>query len=114
MTGRQHQAAVTPVLVGAVLCRVAHGSAGAGDDDPLFMLSWNDFFFASILTRSNAITAPIAVNFMNYAGRKWGWTAAGGTMVMLPVLVFSLLVRRFLISKLARQGARRRAPSPLP
>ena len=57
--------AVTPVLVGAVLCRVAHGSAGAGDDDPLFMLSWNDFFFASILTRSNAITAPIAVNFMN-------------------------------------------------
>ena len=30
----------------------------------------------------------------------WGRIAAGGTMVMLPVLLFSLIVRRFLISGL--------------
>ena len=66
-----------------------------------FVFSWNDFFFALILTRSNAMTAPVAVvNFMNYAGWEWGRIAAGGTMVMLPVLVFSLVVRRFLISGL--------------
>jgi len=63
-----------------------------------FILSWNDFFFALILTRTEAMTAPVAVvNFMNYEGWEWGKIAAGGTMVMLPVLFFSILVRRFLV-----------------
>lgn len=66
-----------------------------------FVYSWNDFFFALILTRTDAMTAPVAVvNFMNYEGWDWGRIAAGGTMVMLPVLVFSLLVRRFLVEGL--------------
>lgn len=66
-----------------------------------FVFSWNDFFFALILTRSDATTAPVAVvNFMNYLGWEWGRIAAGGTMVMLPVLVFSLAVRKFLVSGL--------------
>jgi multiple sugar transport system permease protein len=64
-----------------------------------FLYSWNDFFFALILTRNQAMTAPVAVvNFMNYEGWEWGKIAAGGTMVMLPVLIFSILVRKFLIS----------------
>ncbi|MEM7042520.1 MAG: carbohydrate ABC transporter permease [Pseudomonadota bacterium] len=63
-----------------------------------FLYSWNDFFFALILTRTEAMTAPVAVvNFMNYEGWEWGKIAAGGTMVMLPVLIFSILVRKFLI-----------------
>jgi multiple sugar transport system permease protein len=63
-----------------------------------FLYSWNDFFFALILTRNQAMTAPVAVvNFMNYEGWEWGKIAAGGTMVMLPVLVFSVLVRKFLV-----------------
>lgn len=63
-----------------------------------FLYSWNDFFFALILTRTEATTAPVAiVNFMNYEGWAWGKIAAGGAMVMLPVLIFSFLVRRFLI-----------------
>jgi multiple sugar transport system permease protein len=64
-----------------------------------FLYSWNDFFFALILTRTAATTAPVAVvNFLNYEGWEWGKIAAGGTMVMLPVLVFSVAVRNFLIS----------------
>jgi multiple sugar transport system permease protein len=63
-----------------------------------FLYSWNDFFFALILTRTEAMTAPVAVvNFMNYEGWEWGKIAAGGTMVMLPVLIFSIAVRKFLI-----------------
>jgi ABC-type spermidine/putrescine transport system permease subunit II len=61
-----------------------------------FLYSWNDFFFALILTRTEAMTAPVAVvNLMNYERWEWGKIAAGGTMVMLPVLSFSILVRRF-------------------
>jgi multiple sugar transport system permease protein len=63
-----------------------------------FLFAWNDFFFALILTRTEAMTAPVAVvNFMNYEGWEWGRIAAGGTMIMLPVLVFSLAVRKYLV-----------------
>ena len=63
-----------------------------------FLYSWNDFFFALVLTRNQAMTAPVAVvNFMNYEGWEWGKIAAGGAMVMLPVLIFSVLVRKFLV-----------------
>jgi len=63
-----------------------------------FLFSWNDFFYSLILTRSQAMTSPVAiVNFMNYEGWEWGKITAGGTIVMLPVVVFALLVRKYLI-----------------
>ncbi len=70
-----------------------------------FILSWNDFFYALILTRTKAMTAPVAiVNFMQYQGWEWGKIAAGGTLVMLPVAVFSIFVRRYLVQGLAAGG----------
>lgn len=67
-----------------------------------FLFSWNDFFFALILTRSEAQTAPVAVvNFMNYEYWEWGKIAAGGTCVMLPVLVLSIIVRKYLVAGLS-------------
>jgi multiple sugar transport system permease protein len=67
-----------------------------------FLFSWNDFFYALILTRTEAQTAPVAVvSFMNYEGWEWGKIAAGGTCVMLPVLVFSFVVRKYLVAGLA-------------
>lgn len=70
-----------------------------------FIYSWNDFFFALILTRTNAMTAPVAiVNFMQYEGWEWGKIAAGGTLVMLPVLLFTFVVRRYLIDGLTAGG----------
>jgi multiple sugar transport system permease protein len=72
-----------------------------------FILSWNDFFYALILTRTRAMTAPVAiVNFMQYEGWEWGKIAAGGTLVMLPVVVFSIFVRRYLVSGLAAGGVK--------
>lgn len=64
-----------------------------------FLYSWNDFFLALTLTRNSAMTAPVeVVNFMNYEGWEWGKIAAGGTLIMAPVLLFSLLMRRYLIA----------------
>jgi len=72
-----------------------------------FILSWNDFFYALILTRTKAMTAPVAiVNFMQYEGWEWGKIAAGGTLVMLPVVVFSILVRRYLVRGLTAGGVK--------
>lgn len=70
-----------------------------------FIFSWNDFFFALILTRTNAITAPVAiVNFLQYEGWEWSKIAASGTLVMLPVVAFTLLVRRYLVHGLTAGG----------
>jgi multiple sugar transport system permease protein len=64
-----------------------------------FLYSWNDFFFALTLTRNNAMTAPVeVVNFMNYEGWEWGKIAAGGTLIMMPVLLFSLIMRKYLVA----------------
>jgi multiple sugar transport system permease protein len=72
-----------------------------------FILSWNDFFYALILTRTKAMTAPVAiVNFMQYEGWEWGKIAAGGTLVMLPVVAFSMLVRRYLVRGLTAGGVK--------
>jgi multiple sugar transport system permease protein len=72
-----------------------------------FILSWNDFFYALILTRTTAMTAPVAiVNFMQYEGWEWGKIAAGGTLVMLPVVAFSIVVRRYLVRGLTTGGVK--------
>ncbi len=66
-----------------------------------FLMSWNDFFFALILTRSNAMTAPVAiVNFMNYQGWEWGKITAASTLVALPMLIIAFLVRKYLVQGL--------------
>ena len=46
------------------------------------------------------------VNFMQYAGFEWGKIAAGGVSVTLPVLVFTVLVRRYLVSGLMAGGVK--------
>jgi multiple sugar transport system permease protein len=66
-----------------------------------FLHAWNDFFFALVLTRTSAMTAPVAiVNFMQYAGWDWGRITAGSVIVALPVLAFAWPVRRYLVSGL--------------
>ena len=92
-------APIRTVFLRIVLPMVAPGIAATAI--LCFLYAWNDFFFALILTRTNARTAPVAVvNFMNYEGWEWGKIAAGGSLVMAPVLIFSLAVRRHLVSGL--------------
>ena len=72
-----------------------------------FVFSWNDFFYALILTRTQAVTAPVAiVNFLQYEGWEWTKIAAAGTLVALPVVVFTVLVRRYLVRGLTAGGVK--------
>ena len=57
------------------------------------------------LTRTRAVTAPVEiVNFLQYEGWEWGKIAAGGTLVMLPVVLFALVVRSYLVRGLTAGG----------
>jgi len=63
----------------------------------IFMWCWNEFIFALVLTRRQSLTAAIAIiNFMAYEGIEWGSVAAGAIIVLIPVIFFSILVRKYL------------------
>ena len=72
-----------------------------------FLLSWNDFFYSLLLTRSSAVTAPVAiVNFMNYESWEWGKVASAATVIMLPVVALSIVVRKYLVRGLTAGAVR--------
>lgn len=61
----------------------------------LLIFSWNEFLFAFSLAGATARTAPISVfNFVGVEQVSWGQLHAAGTMVVLPVMIFALLVQR--------------------
>lgn len=63
-----------------------------------FIFSWNEMLFALILTRSEARTAPVAAtSFMSGYDLPWGVIMATGTIIVVPVIVFAMLVSRHLV-----------------
>ena len=63
-----------------------------------FIFSWNELLFALVLTRRAVQTAPVAAtSFMSGYELPWGKIMATGTLIVLPVTVFALLVSRHMI-----------------
>lgn len=60
--------------------------------------SWNEFVFANFLTSINAKTMPTSVMlFLSVSGTKWGEMAATGVISALPVLIFAMIVQKYMI-----------------
>lgn len=63
----------------------------------IFVLSWNEFIFASIFTRVKATTLPVgAINIMTDRGIYWGEISSGVTFIITPMVVLFLLIGRHL------------------
>jgi ABC-type glycerol-3-phosphate transport system permease component len=63
------------------------------------ILSWNEFLFALSLTRSNAKTAPVGVQeFTGMFGTQWGALSAAGTVIIGPIVIMTLILRRRIVS----------------
>ena len=63
-----------------------------------FIESWNEFFFAIILTRIHVKTAPIAIS--EFAGQYttlYGQMLASAVLASLPVIVLAIIFRRFIL-----------------
>ncbi|MEO6625153.1 MAG: carbohydrate ABC transporter permease [Burkholderiaceae bacterium] len=69
----------------------------------IMVFAWNDFLFAFIFTAVDAKTAPLVLSEMVGAidGVDWGILFAAATCQLLPILVFVLLVQKYLIAGLA-------------
>jgi multiple sugar transport system permease protein len=61
--------------------------------------SINEFLLAFVLTQREAVTAPVALTnvFITTFGVNWGGLSAAATVLVAPVIVFAVLVRRHLL-----------------
>jgi multiple sugar transport system permease protein len=66
-----------------------------------FVLAWNEFLFAFILTGIESRTLPVAlVGLITQAGTQVGPMAAGTVLMSAPVIVLTFLVKRYLVTGL--------------
>ncbi|RBW70782.1 carbohydrate ABC transporter permease [Bacillus taeanensis] len=64
-----------------------------------FMLAWNDFLFALLLTSTNSKTATVGISeFLTAYNLDLGPMTAAAISFSLPVMVFSFLVQRYIVS----------------
>jgi ABC-type glycerol-3-phosphate transport system permease component len=62
------------------------------------LFSWNEFLFAYILTRDVARTITVGVeSFFTLRGILWGPVAAAATISVAPMLVFVLILQRYMV-----------------
>ena len=66
------------------------------------VFSWNEYLFAFIFTSTRSKTAPIVISEMigSIDGVDWGVLFAASTVQLLPVLIFVVLMNRFLVAGL--------------
>lgn len=84
------------VLLRIVLPLSATGLAAVGI--LTFIMCWNEFFFALVLTGRHTRTLPVFLySFMTFREIQWGPLMALGAMMTFPVIIFSLFFRKQLI-----------------
>ncbi len=75
--------AVTGIAATAIFCLI---------------FAWNEYAFAVLLTSGTAQTAPPFIpTIIGVGGQDWPAVAAAATLFLLPVMVFTILLRRHLL-----------------
>jgi len=61
------------------------------------IFAWNEYAFAVLLTSGTAQTAPPFIPTIIGVGKDWPAVAAGTTLFLVPVMVFTILLRKHLL-----------------
>jgi multiple sugar transport system permease protein len=62
------------------------------------IFAWNEYAFAVLLTSGNAQTAPPFIPIIiGEGGQDWPAVAAGTTFFLVPIVVFTVLLRKHLL-----------------
>lgn len=62
------------------------------------IFAWNEYAFAVLLTSGQAQTAPPFIpTIIGVGGKDWPAVAAGATLFLIPVMVFTILLRKHLL-----------------
>ena len=88
------------ILARIVFPLVAPGIAAAAI--LTFIFTWNEFLFVRILTDIKATTVTVGSTlFIQAYGIRWGDVAAAIALSVIPPLVFTLFVQRYLVKGLS-------------
>ena len=72
-----------------------------------FTLTWNEFLFALIISKQDALTLPIGlIGFRTERGDLWELMAAGGILITAPMFIISLLVQKQFVRSLTAGSVR--------
>ena len=72
------------------------------------IFAWNEYAFAVLLTSGNAQTAPPFIPIIiGEGGQDWPAVAAGTTLFLLPILAFTVLLRKHLLRGITFGAVRR-------
>ena len=64
--------------------------------------SWNEFVYALFLTSMDSVTTPTIVQrFLSVQGVIWGEMSAVGTVAVMPVLIFAMIVQKDMVRGLS-------------
>lgn len=62
------------------------------------LFAWNEYLFASILTRSQAKTITVGVgDFWTQQGVLWGPLSAAAVVCVIPMILFALMLQRYIV-----------------
>jgi multiple sugar transport system permease protein len=85
--------AVTGIAATAIFCLI---------------FSWNEYAFALLLTSGDAQTMPPFIPFIiGEGGQDWPAVAAGTTLFLIPIVVFTILLRKQLLRGITFGAVRR-------
>ncbi len=71
------------------------------------LFSWNDYLFAMVLGGHGARTIPVGIGeFASASGILWGEIMAGGLIMIIPMVILGLVIRKSLVTGLT-MGAMR-------
>lgn len=72
-----------------------------------FIIAWNEFLFALILTNKDAVTLPIGLAlFKAEEGDLWNLLSAAGIIIMLPMFVLALVIRKYFVQGMTMGAVR--------
>ncbi|CAO3429924.1 carbohydrate ABC transporter permease [Azospirillum endophyticum] len=72
------------------------------------IFAWNEYAFAVLLTSGEAQTMPPFIPFIiGEGGQDWPAVAAGTTLFLVPIVVFTVLLRRHLLRGITFGAVRR-------
>jgi len=72
-----------------------------------FIIAWNEFLFALILTSKDAVTLPIGLAlFKAEEGDLWNLLAAAGIIIMVPMFILALIIRKHFVQGMTMGAVR--------
>ena len=73
----------------------------------VFMIAWNEFLFALIITTNKAVTLPVGLSlFHAEEGVLWHLISAAGIMIMLPMFVLATLIQKHFVQGMTMGAGR--------